>query len=180
MYLISNTILSLGGSCKHATSAIGSTPVLSTAIVRLFHLPQFYWVGIIVRNGCSQLGLTGNLSSGHDSHLFHEVLFPGIIGLLMGYQPPYLAICFAPLSGLEHCSVTASYPHPLSSIQLQSPALPHHSDGLGFPPTLDAECNMIPLAVRALLLQVAQDAPFLDEYLTMSHLWSVDWCSLAP
>jgi len=48
--LISNQFLSLGGSCKHTTSARRSTPVSSAAIVHSYDLAQLCWIAPII--GC--------------------------------------------------------------------------------------------------------------------------------
>jgi hypothetical protein len=63
--------------------------------------------------------------------------------------------CIPSLRGAEHYSGGPHYLPRLSSIRLHFPALSRHCEGLDFLRTLPAECNMVPLAVRAFFLCVA-------------------------
>jgi hypothetical protein len=60
---------SVGGSCKHTTSTLHSTPVASAAIVHSYDLAQLCWITVIIGKPGSRSNLSFGLSRGPGRNL---------------------------------------------------------------------------------------------------------------
>jgi len=91
-WLIPIPPLSLGGSCKHTTSALRSTPIFSAAMVHSYDLAQLCWITPIIGSQGSRFGIHFDISRGPDRSLNFghcDVSCPPPVPPLLRPRPPY-------------------------------------------------------------------------------------------
>jgi hypothetical protein len=163
-WLIRTPPHSLGGSCKHTMSAISLTPATRAAMVHLYDLAQFCWIALIIDSQGFRFNLSSSSSQGGCRTLGHRndfslLLFLPIHQFRFASLP---VICHSLGPMLKHhaghprchasgciCRCPPTWPN--------SPTLPRRLGGLSLLYASVPECNVLPIAVGALLQRMTAE-----------------------